>query len=110
MRNYFAEGDLVCAEVQQLFSDGAASLQTRSTRYGKLRNGQLVIVPPVLVRRCKTHFTTLPCGVDVVLGLNGYIWVSKSVPQLDVTTVETMSLYANENGVRVSLVRKWVSD
>ncbi|PPQ71891.1 hypothetical protein CVT24_006865 [Panaeolus cyanescens] len=79
MRGFFEEGDLLVAEVQAFFSDGAMSLHTRSLKYGKLRNGQLVTVPPILVRRLKSHFLTLPCGVDVILGLNGYIWVSKHV-------------------------------
>ncbi|KAF9482608.1 exosome complex exonuclease rrp4 [Pholiota conissans] len=79
MRGFFEEGDLLVAEVQAFFSDGAMSLHTRSLKYGKLRNGQLVTVPPILVRRLKSHFLTLPCGVDLILGLNGYIWVSKHV-------------------------------
>ena len=45
----------------------------------QLRNGQLVVVPPALIRRLKSHFTSLPCGVDLILGLNGYVWVSKHV-------------------------------
>ncbi|KAM3559954.1 hypothetical protein ARSEF4850_003887 [Beauveria asiatica] len=39
IRSFFSEGDLVVAEVQQLHQDGAASLHTRSLKYGKLRNG-----------------------------------------------------------------------
>ncbi|KIM44819.1 hypothetical protein M413DRAFT_442786 [Hebeloma cylindrosporum] len=81
MRGFFEEGDLLVAEVQAFFSDGAMSLHTRSLKYGKLRNGQLVMVPPILVRRLKSHFLTLPCGVDLILGLNGYIWVSKHVKE-----------------------------
>ncbi|THH27740.1 hypothetical protein EUX98_g6439 [Antrodiella citrinella] len=81
MRTFFEEGDLLVAEVQAFFSDGALSLHTRSLKYGKtlsqLRNGQLVTVPPALIRRLKSHFLSLPCGVDLILGLNGYIWVSK---------------------------------
>jgi exosome complex component RRP4 len=38
-----------------------------------------VAVPAVLIKRSKSHFHDFPCGVSVVLGLNGYIWVSKSV-------------------------------
>src|SRR5271154_202861 len=47
----------------------------------KLRNGVLVTIPPFLIRRLKSHFVTLPCGVDVILGLNGFIWVMKSVKE-----------------------------
>ncbi|KAH6617302.1 hypothetical protein F5144DRAFT_624062 [Chaetomium tenue] len=39
IRSFFAEGDLLVAEVQQLFGDGGAVLHTRSLKYGKLRNG-----------------------------------------------------------------------
>ncbi|SHO79953.1 Similar to S.cerevisiae protein RRP4 (Exosome non-catalytic core component) [Malassezia sympodialis ATCC 42132] len=84
MRHFFQEGDLVVAEVQSLFQDGSVGLHTRSLRYGKLRNGALAVVPPVLVRRHKSHFLSLmqlpERGVDLVLGLNGWIWVSKHVP------------------------------
>ncbi len=37
MRTFFEEGDLLVAEVQAFFSDGAMSLHTRSLRYGKVR-------------------------------------------------------------------------
>lgn len=84
MRSYFQEGDLLVAEVQSIFNDGSVGLHTRSLRYGKLRNGVLVAVPPVLIRRLKSHFITLRelrgGGVDLVLGLNGLIWVAKHIP------------------------------
>ncbi|WFD32908.1 Exosome complex component rrp4 [Malassezia sp. CBS 17886] len=83
MRSFFQEGDLVVAEVQSLFQDGSVGLHTRSLRYGKLRNGVLVSVAPSLIRRHKSHFLTLPelpdDGVDLVLGLNGLVWVAKHV-------------------------------
>lgn len=34
----------------------------------QLGPGCFVVVPPVLVKRSKNHFHTLPCGVGVVLG------------------------------------------
>jgi hypothetical protein len=37
MRNFFEEGDLLVAEVQGFFADGAMSLHTRSLKYGKVR-------------------------------------------------------------------------
>lgn len=43
----------------------------------KLENGQLVSVPPVLIRRLKQHMVSLPdTGVDVILGTNGNVWIS----------------------------------
>lgn len=76
MRNYLCEGDLISAEVQNVHSDGAVVLHTRSLRYGKLSQGSLLKVSPSLVKRRKTHFLRLPCGVNVILGNNGYIWIS----------------------------------
>ncbi|KAJ7634735.1 exosome complex exonuclease rrp4 [Roridomyces roridus] len=100
MRTFFEEGDLLVAEVQAFFGDGTMSLHTRSLRYGKLRNGQLVTIPPILVRRLKSHFTTLPCGVDLILGLNGYIWVSKHVKENEQEGEEGFdaeAVYSNRN-------------
>ncbi|KAF8074713.1 exosome complex exonuclease rrp4 [Lyophyllum atratum] len=100
MRTFFEEGDLLVAEVQAFFSDGAMSLHTRSLKYGKLRNGQLVTIPPILVRRLKSHFIALPCGVDLILGLNGYIWVSKHVKEGDEEGEEGFdaeAVYSNQN-------------
>lgn len=123
MRNFFEEGDLLVAEVQAFFQDGAMSLHTRSLKYGKvgtfgllaccqlnrvsqLRNGQLVQVPPALVRRLKSHFISLPCGVDLILGLNGYIWVSKHVQEINQEGEEGFdaeAVYSNRNDVRTPL-------
>ncbi|KAI6001189.1 exosome complex exonuclease rrp4 [Pisolithus albus] len=101
MRTFFEEGDLLVAEVQAFFADGAMSLHTRSLKFGKLRNGQLVVVPPVLVRRLKSHFIALPCGVDLILGLNGYIWVCKHVRDADHGDegFDAEAVYSNQNDV-----------
>ncbi|KAF9101097.1 exosome non-catalytic core subunit rrp4 [Mortierella sp. AM989] len=96
MRNFFMEGDLVVAEVQAFFGDGAYSLHTRSLKYGKLRNGSFVSVSPALVQRCKSHFHSLSCGVDVILGLNGYIWVSAHIPE-SLDEIDTEQVYSNKN-------------
>jgi exosome complex component RRP4 len=93
MRSFFQEGDLLSAEVQAFFGDGAASLHTRNmNKYGKLRNGTLVVVPSALIKRSKSHFVNLSCGVDLVLGLNGYIYVQKHV------LANPDMLYSNSNG------------
>ncbi|WVQ82448.1 hypothetical protein IAT38_004576 [Cryptococcus sp. DSM 104549] len=86
MREFLAEGDLLVAEVQAFFGDGAMSLHTRSLKYGKLRNGFLITCPPQLIRRLKSHFYHIPppcgpTGVDIILGLNGYVWVSSGTLQ-----------------------------
>jgi exosome complex component RRP4 len=94
MRNYFQEGDLLVAEVQQIgSSDGTASLHTRSLKYGKLRNGIFLAVSGTgghggggVVRSRRQVFTVNGGAqgggdVDVILGVNGYIWLSKHVEQ-----------------------------
>lgn len=48
MRNFFNEDDLISAEVQNFYHDGAVALHTRSTKYGKLDFGQFVAVQQVI--------------------------------------------------------------
>lgn len=92
MRRYFQEGDLLVAEVQSVSgSDGAATLHARSLRYGKLRNGIFLAVSGTgggggVVRSRRQQFTinTSPGAigggdVDVILGVNGYVWLSKHI-------------------------------
>ncbi|XP_041368167.1 exosome complex component RRP4-like [Gigantopelta aegis] len=79
MRHYLKEGDLISAEVQNVMNDGCLSLHTRSLKYGKLGQGTLLQVSPSLVTRRKTHFHNLPCGASIILGNNGYIWISPTV-------------------------------
>ncbi|XP_071374449.1 exosome complex component RRP4 isoform X3 [Centroberyx affinis] len=75
MREYLQEGDLISAEVQSVFADGALLLHTRSLKYGKLGQGVLVQLSPSLVKRQKTHFHNLPCGASIILGNNGFVWL-----------------------------------
>ena len=103
MRTYFQEGDLLVAEVQSISASDAgngASLHARSLRYGKLRNGVFVAVSGTgggtgVVRSKRQSFTVsvLPAlrsstagrgggtggDVDVILGVNGYVWLSKHI-------------------------------
>ncbi|XP_047028262.1 exosome complex component RRP4 [Helicoverpa zea] len=76
MRKHLQEGDLISAEVQSVFSDGSLSLHTRSLKYGKLGQGMLMKVFPSYIKRRKNHFHHLPCGISVIIGNNGYIWIS----------------------------------
>ncbi|WEJ97201.1 Exosome complex component rrp4 [Yamadazyma tenuis] len=78
MRNFLKEGDLLNAEVQSVFSNGSASLHTRSLKYGKLRNGIFLTVPSRLVVKSKNHTHKLSGDVSVILGINGFIWLSKT--------------------------------
>lgn len=88
IRSFFAEGDLLVAEVQQLFGDGGAVLHTRSLKYGKLRNGVFVAVAGMGggggVVRSRRQVWTMDAAmgggqVDVVLGVNGFVWISRHV-------------------------------
>ena len=45
----------------------------------QLGQGTLLQVSPSLVTRRKTHFHNLPCGASIILGNNGYIWISPTV-------------------------------
>ncbi|KAJ3072715.1 exosome non-catalytic core subunit rrp4 [Rhizoclosmatium hyalinum] len=98
---------MISAEIQAFFGDGAVSLHTRSLKYGKLKSGSLVTVPSSLVKRSKAHFLryTLAEGlhVDVILGMNGFIWVSKGTGNTEKKDTpqqqqeDADALYANVN-------------
>ena len=84
MRTLFEEGDLLCAEIQNINAEGTVSLHTRSLKYGKLENGQLVIVPSYLIKRLPQHYVSFPtpqCPMDLIFGKNGFIWISRSIPE-----------------------------
>ncbi|KAF2773764.1 hypothetical protein EJ03DRAFT_370635 [Teratosphaeria nubilosa] len=91
IRAFFNEGELLVAEVQALFQDGSAALHTRSLRYGKLRNGYFMAVSGAGggagVVRAKRQIFTLQTArggeLDLILGVNGYIWISARVAGQD---------------------------
>ncbi|KAI9928033.1 hypothetical protein AWENTII_012301 [Aspergillus wentii] len=145
IRTFFSEGDLVVAEVQSVHSDGAASLHTRSLKYGKLRNGVFLAVTGtggsgasssnvkggigpgsaaggtvgttgtggvVRSRRQVWTISTANGGgdVNVILGVNGYIWIAKhtdgtaaassTTDSVSITRMEEMvssSIYSSQN-------------
>ncbi|KAI5289188.1 exosome non-catalytic core subunit rrp4 [Ascosphaera aggregata] len=126
IRNYFNEGDLVVAEVQTVHQDGAATLHTRSLRYGKLRNGVFLAVSGMgggaaagsrgtgVVRSRRQVWTIHGANgadeIDIILGVNGYIWISKhvgksadeatSATDVSITKMEEMvstSIYSSQN-------------
>ena len=78
MRTLFRENDVLSAEVQKVNKDGSLSLHTRSSRYGKLCGGSLVTVPTALIKRLSSHFHNFSFGIRALIGVNGYIWLSKS--------------------------------
>jgi exosome complex component RRP4 len=88
IRTFFQEGECLVCEVQSLHQDGSASLHTRSLKYGKLRNGVFVSVSGVGggggVARARRQVWTVESAngggqIDVILGVNGYIWISKHI-------------------------------
>lgn len=84
------------AEVHSVQSDGALALHARSIKYGKLENGCLIIVPSALIKRLKQHFVTLPCGVDVIIGVNGCIWITETVSDEEFRAATSTDLAALE--------------
>lgn len=50
-------------------------------KYGKLVNGQVLQVSSSLIPRLPQHYISLSCGVDVLLGVNGCIWITRSMPK-----------------------------
>ena len=115
IRTFFSEGDLLVAEVQTIHQDGSASLHTRSLKYGKLRNGVFLAISGtgggggvVRSRRQVWTVNTANSGgeVNVVLGVNGYVWIAKhtasdaETSQVSITRIEetvSSSIYSNEN-------------
>ena len=83
--------------MQALGSDGGVALHTRSTKYGRLSRGQLVCVPPRLVKRLKQHFCSLSqYGVDVILGCNGWVWVqAREVRKEEAEAMEAEAMEAD---------------
>lgn len=94
MRSFFAEGDILSAEVQSLYQDGAIGIHTRNFKYGKLVTGQLVAVQSALIRRSRSHFLVFPWGVEVILGMNGYVWVGK--PRKAIGELDLDAIYSSE--------------
>jgi len=76
MRSLLEEDDLFSAEVMDVRPDGGCNIHTRSLKYGKLANGMLAVVHPALIKRLRQHFVTLEVGVDLILGCNGYVWLT----------------------------------
>ncbi|RLN35051.1 hypothetical protein C2845_PM03G01430 [Panicum miliaceum] len=70
--------DVIQAEICAFNHDGSPELQPMDQKYGKLERGQLLMVPPYLVKRQNQHHYHLEqYGVDLILGRNGFIWVGE---------------------------------
>ena len=76
------------------------ALQTRTSKFGKLKNGMLIIVSPTLIGRMRHHFASIN-QIDLIFGRNGWIWVYLSSP----TELE-VPLESRQKIVRVSQIIK----
>lgn len=128
IRAYFTEGDLLVAEVQSVHGDGSASLHTRSLKYGKLRNGFFMSVAGAgggaggVVRSRRQIWTVETANgggeVDVVLGVNGYVWIARHVEpevqgkDVSITRLEESvsgSVYSSQNDVVAPQTRREIA-
>jgi len=133
IRAFFTEGDLLVAEVQAIHGDGSASLHTRSLKYGKLRNGVFVGVAGGaggagggggggVVRSRRQIWTVATANgggdVDVVLGVNGYVWIARHVEpevqgkDVSITRLEESlsgSVYSSQNDEAAPATRREIA-
>lgn len=103
MRELYDIGDCLSAEVQNINNlESLVSLHTRSLKYGLLQNGLLVHVPCYCMVRLPQHYISIPIthtimneatkkvntfinNMDVILGKNGYIWITSEFLYMPVT-------------------------
>lgn len=70
--------------------------------------GELVSVQSTLIRRMRSHFLTFSWGVEVILGMNGYIWVGKprkAIADLDLDAVYSSELAETSREEREQIIR-----
>ncbi|KAI9893840.1 MAG: exosome non-catalytic core subunit rrp4 [Vezdaea aestivalis] len=111
IRAFFAEGDLLVAEVQAVHGDGSVSLHTRSMKFGKLRDGVCVRLPlssaggVARARRQTWAVETVSDGeIQVIAGVNGSVYVAplKEVKETKITRLEEdggEELYSSQNEI-----------
>ena len=99
MRLYFKENDLLSGEIQQIHINGTIHLQTRNLKYGKLKNGILLKVNHMLVKKTKHQFIDLVDNIKSILGLNGIIWIYFS-------TVKVADEYFNDDKTQLDSLNK----
>ena len=99
MRTHFKENDLLSGEIQQVNINGTIHIQTRNLKYGKLKNGMLLKVNHMLVKKTKHQFIDLVDDIKAILGLNGIIWVYFS-------TVKVEDEYFNDDKTKIDSLNK----
>ncbi len=106
MRQYFVEGDVLSAEVQQVHANRSFTLHTRSDQIGKLEHGVLVDTLPSLIGPGSKHIHNIG-GVGLIIGANGRCWVSGPRPTVghgDSTRDKAEASLSKERMVAVSNV------
>lgn len=61
---------------------------------------QFVRVPALSIKRCKQHFHSLVCGVDVILGNNGHVWIQATPTHSENTSGNTASPTPKESPIQ----------
>ena len=97
MKELYNIGDCLSAEVQNINNlESLVSLHTRSLKYGLLENGILVTIPSYCMVRLPQHYISIPIThmcmnehtnkmsgstnyMDVILGKNGYVWITSKL-------------------------------
>ncbi|CDO62751.1 exosome complex component RRP4, putative [Plasmodium reichenowi] len=97
MIHIYKPDDIIACEIQRISTDGTIILHTRSSIYGKLSNGVLIIVPQTLIHNQKKHIFVFPCNVQIILGMNGYIWISSPIKKSKDTNPNSVDQNIEEN-------------
>ena len=84
----------------ECFTSSACFNDKSHTMSFQLSQGTLVQVSPSLVKRRKTHFHNLPCGASIILGNNGYVWISPTVNE----DTENTGGFIENHEVRLSMI------
>eukprot|EP00917_Polyrhabdina_sp_WS-2016_P032620 GHVP01069544.1.p1 GENE.GHVP01069544.1~~GHVP01069544.1.p1 ORF type:complete len:228 (+),score=42.12 GHVP01069544.1:24-707(+) len=97
MRKLITIGDIVIGEVQEKHSDGSCSIHTRNNKYGKTGYGIIIKMDYNRIRNLETHFTELENGTEVVIGINGYIWIETGpdITQTSIKQIQTLYNLSN---------------
>uniref|UniRef100_A0A093VH56 Exosome complex component rrp4 n=1 Tax=Talaromyces marneffei PM1 TaxID=1077442 RepID=A0A093VH56_TALMA len=97
MRNFFVEGDLVVAEVQSVHQDGGSAVSKKSSAAASnlaAPSSAAAVGGVVRSRRQKWTINAANGGgdIEIILGVNGYIWISKLADGAAASTTETVSI------------------
>lgn len=94
--------------MQSIFQDGGIGIHTRNLKYGKLVTGELINVQPGLIKRSRSHFLIFEWNVEVILGINGFVWVGKprkAADQQDLDAIYSSTIEPVEEAQRLAISR-----